>query len=64
LQFTSAALFLVGVAGTLHGLLLPTRWAEVQERTPAFSPPFQIWTLRKKSARALLRFLRERISQR
>jgi hypothetical protein len=64
LEVTSAALFLLGVAGALHGFLLPTRWAEVLERTPAFSPPFQIWTLRKKSARKLLRFLRQRIPER
>lgn len=64
LEVTSAALLLLGAAGVLHGFLLPTRWAEVLERTPAFSPPFQIWTLRKKSARKLLRFLRQRIPER
>jgi hypothetical protein len=64
LQVTSTALFLLGIAGALHGLLLPTRWAEVLEHTPVFSPPFQIWTLRKKSARILVRFLRERIPKR
>jgi len=63
LQITSAAMFLLGIAGVLHGLLLPTRWAEVVERVPSASPPFQIWALRKKSARALLRFLRQRIPQ-
>lgn len=63
LQVTSAAMLLLGIAGCLHGLLLPTRWAEVLERTPSVSPPFQIWALRKKSARALLRFLRQRIPQ-
>jgi hypothetical protein len=63
LQVTSAALFLLGIAGVLHGLLLPTRWAEVVERAPCASPPFQIWALRKKSARILLRFLRQRIPQ-
>jgi len=63
LQITSGALFLLGIAGVLHGLLLPTRWAEVLERAPSASPPFQIWALRKKSARTLLRFLRQRIPQ-
>jgi len=43
LQVTSAALFLLGIAGALHGLLLPTRWAEVLERVPSGSPSFQIW---------------------
>jgi hypothetical protein len=61
LQVTSAAMFLLGIAGVLHGSLLPTRWAEVVERAPSVSPPFQIWALRKKSARTLLRFLRQRI---
>jgi hypothetical protein len=53
----------LGIAGVMHGLLLPTRWAEVVERVPSASPPFQIWALRKKSARTLLRFLRQRIPQ-
>lgn len=64
LQITGTALFLLGIAGALHGLLLPTRWAEVVERTPSVSPPFQIWALRKKSARNLLRFLRRSIPRR
>jgi hypothetical protein len=63
LQITSAAMLLLGIAGALHGLLLPTRWAEVLERTPSASPPFQIWALRKKSGRVLLRFLRHKIPQ-
>jgi len=34
LQITGTALFLLGMAGALHGLLVPTRWAEVlQNRT-------------------------------
>ncbi len=64
LQITGTALFLLGIAGALHGLLLPTRWAEVLQQPPAASPPFQIWALRKKSARLLLRYLRQRIQQR
>ena len=63
LQITSTALLLLGIAGALHGLLLPTRWAEVLQRVPTASPSFQIWALRKKSARALVRFLRKRIPQ-
>jgi hypothetical protein len=61
LQITGAALFLLGMAGALHGLLVPTRWAEVLQPEPTVSPPFQIWALRKKSARQLLKFLRRRI---
>jgi hypothetical protein len=64
LQVTGVALFLLGIAGALHGLLLPTRWAEVLGRPGEDHPPLVIWALRKKSARALVRFLRHRISQR
>jgi len=64
LQITGAALFLLGIAGALHGLLLPTRWAEVLQPAPAASPPFQLWALRKRSARQLLKFLRQKIQQR
>ena len=61
LQITGAALLLLGMAGAVHGLLVPTRWAEVLQPEPTVSPPFQIWALRKKSARQLLKFLRRRI---
>ena len=64
LQITGAALFLLGIAGALHGLLVPTRWAEVLQPEPTVSPPFQIWALRKKSARLLLKFLRQKIRER
>ena len=61
LQITGAALFLLGMAGAVHGLLVPTRWAEVLQPESTVFPPFQIWALRKKSARQLLKFLRRRI---
>jgi hypothetical protein len=64
LQVTGTALFLLGIAGALHGLLVPTRWAELLQPHPTVSPPFQIWALRKKSARLLLKFLRQKIQQR
>jgi hypothetical protein len=63
LQITGTALLLLGIAGALHALLIPTRWAEVVQPEPAVFPPFQIWALRKKSARQLLTFLRQRIRQ-
>jgi hypothetical protein len=63
LQITGTALFLLGMAGALHGLLVPTRWAEILQPEPTVSPPFQIWALRKKSARLLLKFLRQRIGR-
>jgi hypothetical protein len=64
LQITGTALFLLGIAGALHGVVVPTRWAEVAQPEPTVSPPFQIWALRKKSARHLLKFLRQKIQQR
>jgi hypothetical protein len=64
LQITGTALFLLGTAGALHAVLVPTRWAEVLQPVPTVSPPFQVWALRKKSARLLLKFLREKIQQR
>ena len=64
LQITGTALFLLGIAGAFHALLVPTRWAEVLQEPPAASPPFQIWALRKKSSRRLLRYLRQKIQQR
>jgi len=64
LQITGTALFLLGISGTLHALLVPTRWAEVLQPEPTVSPPFQVWALRKKSARLLLKFLRQKIQER
>lgn len=64
LQITGTALFLLGIFGALHGLLVPTRWAEVLQPKPTVAPPFQIWALRKKSARLLLQFLHQKIQQR
>jgi len=64
LQITGSALFLLGIAGALHGLLVPTRWAEVLQPEATVFPPFQIWALRKKSARQLLKFLRQKIRPR
>jgi hypothetical protein len=63
LQITGTALFLLGIAGVLHALLVPTRWAEILQPEPTVSPPFQIWALRKRSAKRLLEFLRQRIEQ-
>lgn len=64
LQITGTALFLLGTAGALHALFVPTRWAEVLQQVPAASPPFQIWALRKKSAKTLFKFLRQHIENR
>jgi hypothetical protein len=54
----------LGLLGMLHALLLPTRWVEVNVVGPeATSGPILIYTLRKKSARRLLRYLREKIKR-
>jgi hypothetical protein len=52
----------LGVLGMLHGLLLPTRWVEVHVVGPEpAAGSIVIYTLRKKSARRLVRYIRERI---
>lgn len=57
LAVTGPFLVVIGLAGTLHGLLLPTRWAELTAARP-LDPPFLVHGLRRKSARVLLRVLR------
>jgi hypothetical protein len=58
LAITGSLLVLVGVAGVLHGLLLPTRWIEiVAEREPAL-PPVAIHGTWRKSARRVLAVIR------
>ncbi len=60
LSVTGPLLGLLGALGVLHGLLLPTRWIEVQTRDPACGEPLAVYALRKKSARTLLKVVRER----
>jgi hypothetical protein len=58
--------FMVGLGflGMLHALLLPTRWVEVVKVGPEpASGPIIIYTLRKKSARRLRRYIREKIKR-
>jgi hypothetical protein len=59
LSITGPFMVGLGILGILHGLLLPTRWAEVEALAPA-SEPIQILALRKKSARRMVKFLREK----
>ena len=61
LAITGSLLMVLGAFGVLHGLLLPTRWLEVQGRMGESRDPICIYVLRKKSARKLVRLLRERI---
>jgi hypothetical protein len=59
LAVTGPALLILGIAGVLHGLLLPTRWVEVVARGTPPRSPFEIHATRKRSGRALLRTMRE-----
>ncbi|HYR02400.1 MAG TPA: hypothetical protein VES58_03575, partial [Syntrophobacteria bacterium] len=61
LAITGPVLIALGALGVLHGLLLPTRWLEVEGRAGGGQEPICIYVLRKKSARTLASLLRERI---
>ncbi len=56
LQFTGIALVLFGIAGMLHGLLIPTRWAEIIPHKGGESP-ISIYALRKRSAKKLMKVI-------
>jgi hypothetical protein len=59
LAITGPFLVGLGILGMLHGLLLPTRWVIVEILHPV-SEPILILALRKKSARRMVKFLREK----
>jgi hypothetical protein len=63
LMITGTLLVALGVLAMLHGLLFPTRWIDIELRTPTppDTPPLTIHALRRKSGRKLLRFLREHV---
>jgi hypothetical protein len=61
LTITGTLLFFLGLLGILHGLLLPTRWIELEIDGHEPDNVVRVYALRKKSARLLLRALRERI---
>jgi hypothetical protein len=61
LSVTGPFMMGLGILGMLHGLLLPTRWVEVNILDPApSSDAIRVYALRKKSGRGLVRFLREK----
>jgi hypothetical protein len=60
LSITGPFMVGLGILGILHGLLLPTRWVQVEILDPA-SDPILIHALRKKSGRIMVRFLREKM---
>ncbi|MEW6530002.1 MAG: hypothetical protein AB1473_04135 [Thermodesulfobacteriota bacterium] len=62
LQLTGPILLLLGLLGVLHGLLLPTRWIEIQTKSNwGSTEPIFIYALRKKSAKEFVRSLEEKL---
>ena len=64
LAVTGPLLVVLGFAGILHGLLLPTRWIEIVPRDTKPDPPFQIHGVRRKGARRILAIVRDAIRTR
>jgi hypothetical protein len=64
LTVTGPILALLGVAGVLHGLLMPTRWLEIVVTERAPEPPFAIHAPLRKSARALMAVVRGALARR
>lgn len=65
LEVTSHVMLGLGVLGVLHALLLPTRWIEIRAADPVSQrEPIFIYNVRKKSARSVVEFVREKTSQR
>jgi hypothetical protein len=64
LSITGPVLIALGILGILHALILPTRWIEVRtvDVLPA-KEPLLIYAIRKKSAKELVRRLREKLRQ-
>jgi hypothetical protein len=60
LAVTGKLLLLLGALGVLHGLLLPTRWWEVEASGRPPEKWMRIFAVRKRSARELVRLLRAR----
>jgi len=59
LSVTGPMLVLAGLLGVAHGLLLPTRWAEVETLDGQPEPPFTVFGLGRRSARTLLAAIRD-----
>ncbi|MBI4916703.1 MAG: hypothetical protein HY825_12720 [Acidobacteria bacterium] len=58
LLITGTLLAGLGIAGMLHGLLLPTRWVEIQGPDRGADDVFRVHAMGRKSGRALLARLR------
>ncbi len=64
LAITGPILFGLGILGIIHALILPTRWIEVRTvDNPPANEPILIYAIRKKSAKELVRRLREKLRQ-
>jgi hypothetical protein len=62
LSITGPILFGFGMLGVLHGLILPTKWIEVQtNNTKATTDPILIYAIRWKSAKEMVRRLQEKL---
>ena len=61
LAITGPLLLLLGAAGVVHALLMPTRWAVLQAHAVAPGGEIRIYALARKSGRALKRALRARL---
>jgi pyruvate,water dikinase len=62
LAVTGPLLVVLGLAGLLHGLLLPTRWIEIVPRGARPDSPFLIYGMRRKGARKILAIVRGAIA--
>ena len=66
LEFTSGVLLVLGGLGILHGLFLPTKWVEIKPSAMLQDKvaPVAIHASRRKSARKLVKLLREKAAHR
>ena len=63
LGFTGPALVALGAVGALHALLFPTRWVEISGGRPdGQSAVVRVQCLRKRSAKRILKLVRDRCS--
>jgi hypothetical protein len=63
LAVTGPILAILGGAGILHGLLMPTRWLELVAHEVRPEPPFEIYAPLRRSARRLLAIVRNGLAR-
>lgn len=56
---TGTIMFMLGVAGMVHGALFPTRWIEISSNRQNDENPFRISGIKKKNARKLFASLKK-----